>query len=35
MRWKQVAAPVSIVGAPGADDLEACRELAATVAVQL
>ena len=35
MRWKQVAAPVSIVGAPGSDDLEACRELAATVAVQL
>lgn len=35
MRWKQVAAPVSIVGAPGADDLEACRELAATVAIQL
>ena len=35
MRWKQVAAPLSIVGAPGADDLEACRELAATVAVQL
>ena len=35
MRWKQVAAPVSIVGAPGPDDLEACRELAATVAVQL
>ena len=35
MRWKQVAAPVSIVGAPGADDLEACRELAATVGVQL
>jgi NAD(P)H-dependent FMN reductase len=35
MRWKQVAAPVSIIGAPGPDDLEACRELAATVAVQL
>jgi NAD(P)H-dependent FMN reductase len=35
LRWKQVAAPVSIVGAPGKDDLEAVRELAATVAVTL
>jgi NAD(P)H-dependent FMN reductase len=35
LRWKQVAAPLSIVGAPGPDDLEACRELAATVAVSL
>jgi multimeric flavodoxin WrbA len=35
LRWKQVAAPLSIVGAPGADDLENCRELAATVAVSL
>jgi hypothetical protein len=30
-----VAAPLSLVGAPGAADLEACRELAATVAVTL
>jgi NAD(P)H-dependent FMN reductase len=35
MRWKQVAAPVSVTGTPGRDDLEACRELAATVAVSL
>jgi len=35
LRWKQVAAPLSLVGAPGPADLEACRELAATVAVSL
>jgi len=35
LRWKQVAAPLSLIGAPGPDDLEAVRELAATVAVQL
>jgi NAD(P)H-dependent FMN reductase len=35
LRWKQVAAPLSLVGAPGKDDLEACQELAATVAVNL
>ena len=35
LRWKQVAAPLSLVGAPGKDDLEAVRELAATVAVNL
>jgi hypothetical protein len=35
LRWKQVVAPVSLVGAPGPADLEACRELAATVAVSL
>jgi NAD(P)H-dependent FMN reductase len=35
LRWKQVAAPLSLVGSPGKDDLEACRELAATVAVTL
>src|SRR3982751_2039923 len=28
-RWKQVAAPLSLIGAPGPADLEACRELAA------
>lgn len=33
--WRQVAAPLSLTGAPGAEDLEACRELAATVAVGL
>ena len=35
LRWKQVAAPLSLVGPPGRDDLEAVRELAATVAVSL
>ena len=35
LRWKQVAAPLSITGAPGREELEACRELAATVAVTL
>ncbi|HEV7726733.1 MAG TPA: flavodoxin [Modestobacter sp.] len=35
LRWKQVAAPLSLTGAPGPADLEACRELAATVAVNL
>jgi multimeric flavodoxin WrbA len=35
LRWKQVAAPLSLTGPPGPVDLEACRELAATVAVGL
>ena len=35
MRWKQVAAPLSLIGAPGPAEFEACRELAATVAVNL
>jgi NAD(P)H-dependent FMN reductase len=35
MRWKQVAAPLSLIGAPGPGDLENVRELAATVAVTL
>jgi NAD(P)H-dependent FMN reductase len=35
LRWKQVAAPLNLIGAPGPADLEACRELAATVAVSL
>jgi hypothetical protein len=35
LRWKLAAAPLSLVGAPASDDLEACRELAATVAVTL
>lgn len=35
LRWKQVAAPLSLVGAPGPAELEAVRELAATVAVNL
>jgi NAD(P)H-dependent FMN reductase len=35
LRWKQVAAPLSLTGAPGVADREACRELAATVAAGL
>src|SRR4051812_22598848 len=35
LRWKQVAAPLSLTGAPAKDDLESVRELAATVAVSL
>ncbi len=35
LRWKQVAAPLSLTGPPSPADLEACRELAATVAVSL
>src|SRR5215213_9105046 len=35
LRWKQVAAPLSLTGPPGPADLDACRELAATVAVSL
>ncbi|MFP5372106.1 MAG: flavodoxin family protein [Actinomycetes bacterium] len=35
LRWRQVAAPLSLIGAPDADALEASRELAATVAVSL
>ncbi|SEO47178.1 NAD(P)H-dependent oxidoreductase [Trujillonella endophytica] len=35
LRWKQVAAPLSLTGASGPADLEAVRELAATVAVSL
>ncbi len=35
LRWKQVAAPLTLTGAPTAGDLDAARELAATVAVSL
>ena len=35
LRWKQVAAPLGLTGPPDRADLEACRELAATVAVSL
>jgi NAD(P)H-dependent FMN reductase len=35
LRWKQVAAPLTLTGPPGSAELEACRELAATVAVGL
>jgi flavorubredoxin len=35
LRWKLVAAPLSLTGAPDQADLEACRELGATVAVSL
>ena len=35
LRWKRVAAPVDLTGVPSAADLEACRELTATIAVGL
>ena len=35
LRWKPVAAPLQLTGAPGPPELEACRELAATVAISL
>ena len=35
LRWRQVAAPLSLTGPPTAADLDAARELAATVAVSL
>ncbi|MCW2684700.1 MAG: hypothetical protein JWP33_2613 [Blastococcus sp.] len=35
LRWKQVAAPLSLTGAPAAAQLAAVRELAATVAITL
>ena len=35
LRWKLVAAPLSLTGIPDRAALEACRELAATVAVSL
>ena len=35
LRWKQVAAPLSLTGAGSSADLDAVRELAATVAVGL
>ena len=35
LRWQQVAAPLSLTGPPSRADLDACRELAATVAVGL
>jgi NAD(P)H-dependent FMN reductase len=35
LRWRQVAAPLSLTGPPTREHLEAARELAATVAVSL
>jgi hypothetical protein len=35
LRWKQVAAPLSLTGAPTPAQLEEVRELAATVAISL
>src|SRR3954469_15369990 len=35
LRWKQVAAPLSLTGALGKDDLEAVSELASTGAIRL
>jgi multimeric flavodoxin WrbA len=33
--WEQVHAPVTVIGAPSKDDLEACWDLGATVAANL
>jgi hypothetical protein len=35
LRWREAAAPVRVLGAPGRDDLAACRELGATLAAGL
>ena len=35
LRWRQVAAPVAVIGAPDAAARDACRELGATVAANL
>ena len=35
LEWRAAAAPVSVIGEPGRDDLETCRELGATVAALL
>jgi hypothetical protein len=35
LRWKLVAEPLALTGPPGPAELDACRELAATVAVSL
>ena len=35
LQWRRVAAPVSIIGEPTRADLDACRELGATVAAGL
>ena len=35
LAWRRVAAPVSVIGAPGQADLDACWELGATVAAGL
>lgn len=35
LSWRQVAEPVLVTGAPGREELEACRELGGTVAVHL
>lgn len=35
MQWRAVAEPVSVVGDPNPDDLDACRELGGVVAANL
>jgi NAD(P)H-dependent FMN reductase len=35
LRWRAVQAPVSIMGQPGRDDVDACRELGAATAANL
>jgi NAD(P)H-dependent FMN reductase len=35
LRWRRAQAPVDVVGEPGRDDLDACRELGAALAAGL
>ena len=35
LRWRRAQAPVEVVGEPGRDDLDACRELGAALAAGL
>jgi hypothetical protein len=35
LRWKQARPPLSVLGQPGRDDLDACWELGATMAAGL
>lgn len=35
LRWRPVAAPVTVVGAPGRADLDACEDLGAVVAASI
>jgi NAD(P)H-dependent FMN reductase len=35
LQWRRVQAPVTVIGPPGREDLEACRELGAAVAAGL
>jgi NAD(P)H-dependent FMN reductase len=35
LRWRRAQAPVEVIGEPGRDDLDACRELGAALAAGL